>query len=184
MKYITQECRNLFNPYKNVSLIFKKKLKGKGDACISFNSDIRFNEESFSEENFKQAIEVSIEDMVNDPLEHRENIHPLANKAMRICKLNLVLFAGQPEWKTESPQSVNFVKKESSYQAFLSVKVKDPAYLNAFLIALGQSSELSFMVDLLCDDSAFSRLEDEKNIEVIAHGFSISFNLPSLDSIS
>jgi hypothetical protein len=183
MEEITQEQRNLFNPYKNVSLIFTKKLEDKGNACIGFNSDIRFDEESFSENNFKQNIEVSISDMVGSPLEHRSGIHPLANEVIQNCKLNLVIFTGKPEWKSQSPQSISFTKKANGYSAFLLVKAKDSAYLNTFLSAMGQSTELSIKVDLLCDDSAFSRLEHEKGIEVIVHGLSISFNLPSLDSI-
>lgn len=183
MKTISQEERNLFNPYKNVSLIFTKKLEDKGNACIGFNSDIGFDEESFSEKNFKQNIEVSISDMVGSPLEHRNDIHPLANEVIQNCKLNLVIFTGKPEWKAKSPQSISFTKKASGYSAFLLMKAKDAAYLNTFLSAMGQSNELSIKVDLLCDDYAFSRLECEKSIEVIVHGLSMSFNLPSLDSI-
>jgi len=183
MKTISQEQRNLFNPYKNVSLIFKKKLEDKDATCVSFNSNIRFNEESFSEENFKQTIEVSISNMVCEPLEHRNDIHPLANKVMQNCKLSLVMFTGRPEWKADSPQSISFTKKGSSYGAFLHVKVMDSAYLNAFLSAMGQSTELSIKVDLLCDDSLFDTLEDEKGIQAIVHGVSMSFSLPSLDSI-
>lgn len=183
MEEITQEERNLFNPYKNVSLIFTKKLEDKGNACIGFNSDIRFNEESFSEENFKQTIEVSISNMVCEPLEHRNDIHPLANKVMQNCKLSLVMFTGRPEWKADSPQSISFTKKGSSYGAFLHVKAMDSVYLNAFLSAMGQSTELSIKVDLLCDDSLFDTLEDEKGIQAIVHGVSMSFSLPSLDSI-
>lgn len=183
MEEITQEERNLFNPYKNVSLIFAKKLEDKDNAYIGFNSDIRFDEESFSEKNFKQHIEVSISDMLGSPLEHRNDIHPLANEVIQNCKLNLVIFTGKPEWKAQGPQSISFTKKASGYDAFLRVKAKDSAYLNTFLSAMGQSTELSIKVDLLCDDSAFSRLEHEKGIEVIVHGLSMSFNLPSLDSI-
>lgn len=183
MKTISQEERNLFNPYKNVSLIFKKKLEDKDSACVSFNSDIRFDEDSFSEDNFKQTIEVSILDMVGDPLEHRNDIHPLANKVIENCKFNLVIFTGRPEWKADSPQSISFTKKENGYRASLHVKAADSAYLNAFLCAMGQSTELSIKVDLLCDDSAFDRLEDEKGIQAIVHGLSMSFGLPSLDSI-
>ena len=183
MKIISQEERNLFNPYKNVSLIFAKKLEEKGNACIGFNSEIRFDEESFSKKKFKQNIEVSISDMVVSPLEHRNDIHPLANEVIHNCKLNLVIFTGSRKWKAQSPQSISFTKKASGYSAFLLVKAKDLVYLNTFLTAMGQSNELLIKVDLLCDDSAFSRLEYEKSIEVIVHGVSMSFNLPSPDSI-
>jgi hypothetical protein len=173
------EQRNLFNPYRNVSLIFKKKLEDKDNACVSFNSDISFDEDNFSEENFKQTIEVSISDMVGEPLEHRNDIHPLANKLIQGCKLNLVMFTGRPEWEADSPQSISFTKKGNSYRAFLHAKARDSVYLNA----LGQSTELSVKVDLLCDDSLFDGLEDEKGIQAVVHGLSISFSLPSVDSI-
>jgi hypothetical protein len=183
MTKITQEERNLFNPYKNVSLIFAKKLEDKDNACIGFNSDIRFDTESFGEKNFKQNIEVSISDMVGSPLEHRNDIHPLANEVIQNCKLNLVIFTSEPERKAQSPQSISFTKKGSRCDAFLHVKAKDSAYLNTFLSAMGQSTELSIKVDLLCDDSVFSSLEHGKSIEVVVHGLSMSFNLSSLDSI-
>lgn len=48
---------------------------------------------------------------------------------------------------------------------------------------MGQSTEVSIKVDLLCEDSAFSRLEDEKGTQIIVHGLSMSFNLPTVDSI-
>jgi len=182
MEEITQEQRNLFNPYKNVSLIFKKKLEDKDATCVSFNSNIRFDEESFSEENFIQTIEVSISNMVCEPLEHRNDIHPLANKAMQSCKLSLVMFTGRPECKADRPQSISFTKKGSSYGAFLHIKVMDSIYLNTFLSAMGQSTELSIKVDLLCDDSTFAGLE-EKGIQAIVHGLSMSFGLSSIDSI-
>jgi hypothetical protein len=183
MKTITQGQRNLFNPYKNVSLIFKKKLSNKDNACMSFDSEISFDEEDFSEENFKQNLQVDISDMSNVHLEHRNDIHPLANGAMRSCKLNLVLIAGEHQSNTGSPQSINFSKKENGYNASLYAKVKDPSHLSAILASMNQSTELSIKIDLLCDDFAFARLEDEKGIQVIVHALSMSFNLPSIDSI-
>ena len=183
MNKITQEQRNLFNPYKNVSLIFKKKLSNKDNACIRFDSEIRFDEEDFSEENFKQNLQIDISDITNSPLEHRNAIHPLANRSMRSCKLNLILIAGEHQSNTRSTQSINFLKKENGYNASLYAKVRHPAFLSSILASISQTNELSIKIDLLCDDSTFARLEDEKSIEVIVHGLSISFNLPTADSI-
>jgi hypothetical protein len=183
MEEITQEERNLFNPYRNVSLIFKKKLQDKDNAYISFSSEIRFDEESFSEENFKQAIEVEISNMTNDPMGHRNSIHPIANRVMHECKLDLVLLSWELESSENSPQSISFSKKKSGYRASLYVKVKNPAHLNAILLAMNQSKGLSIKLDLLCDDSTFSKLEEEKGVQVIVHGMSMSFNLPTMDAI-
>jgi hypothetical protein len=180
---INQEEQNLFNPYRNVSLIFKKKLQDQNNAYISFSSEISINEESFSEENFKQAIEVEISNMTNDPMGHRNSIHPVASRVMHECNLDLVLFSRELESSEKSPQSISFSKKESGYRASLFVKVKNPAHLNAILLGMNQSRELSIKLDLLCDDSTFSKLEEEKGAQVIVHGMSMSFNLPTMDAI-
>jgi hypothetical protein len=183
MKAISQEEVNLFNPYRNVSLIFKKKLSDKDNAYIGFNSEIGFDAESFSEENFNQSMEVEISNMANAPLGHRNSIHPIANKVMQGCRLNLVLFSGAHEVSGESPQSISFSKNANGYGASLFAKVKSPMHLNAILLGMGQSRELSIKVDLLCDDSTFSRLGEGEGIQVIVHGMSISFNLPTVDSV-
>lgn len=132
MEKITQAERNLFNPYKNVSLIFKKKLQDKNNAYIRFDSEISFDKESFSEENFEQTVEVSIDDMDGNPLEHRNDLHPLANRAMQNCKLNLVMFTGGAESKSGNPQSISFTKKESGYRAFLYEKGKEFGLFKCF----------------------------------------------------
>lgn len=185
MEQITQEQRNLFNPYKNVSLVFEKRLEDKDNAYISLEKDISFDKESFSEENFDQTIEISLSDLICNPIAHRNDIHPKANLVLQGCKLTLTLFSGQPEWRgrAESPQAISFTKSNNGYKACLHVKAKDSAYLHTFLVAMGQSSTLSIKVDLLCDDSEFAKLEEKKGVDVIVHKLSISFNLPGLDSI-
>ena len=97
MQIVTDELRNFFNPYRNVSLIFKKKLEDKDNVCISFESDVRFDVDDFSEDSFKQSMHIDITDLANDPLLHRNEIHPIANKLMHECKLNMALYSGQPE---------------------------------------------------------------------------------------
>jgi hypothetical protein len=183
MNKITQVQRNLFNPYKNVSLIFKKELGEKNNACIGFDSEISFDEEDFSDENFKQNLQIDISGMSSIPREHRNDIHPLANRVMQTCKLNLVLIAGERKSSIGSPQSISFSKKENGYRASLYAKVKDPSHLSAILASINQSTELSVKIDLLCDDAEFAKLEVEKGIEVIVFALSMSFNLPSIDSI-
>ena len=183
MEKITQVQRNLFNPYKNVSLIFTKKLQDKDNAYIGFVSEISFDEEDFRDENFKQNLQIDISGMSSIPRDHRNGIHPLANRAMQSCKLNLVLIAGERKSNTRSPQSISFSKKENGYKATLCAKVKDPSHLHAILASINQSTELSVKIDLLCDDVEFSKLEVEKDIEVIVFALSMSFNLPSIDSI-
>jgi len=179
MEKITQEQRNLFNPYKNVSLIFKKKLDKNNNPYVSFNSEIRFDENDFAEENFKQSMHIEINGMNNEPISHRNEIHPLANAVMQYCNLNLVVLSGEDEWASNNPQCMGITKKDNLYSASLYTKVKN-IYLNAILTSINQSNELSIKVDLLCDDSEFSRLENEQHIQVIVHGLSMSFNLPSI----
>ena len=183
MEKISDELRNLFNPYRNISCIFKKKLEDKDNVCISFESDVRFDVDDFSQDNFKQSMQIDIAGLVNDPMLHRNEIHPIANKVMHECKLNLVLYSGQSELTRDAQQTIAFSKKGSGYSAFLMAKVNDPAYLNTLLSSFNQSTEVSIKIDLLCDDSTFANLDVEKRIEVIVHGLSISFNLGSVDSI-
>lgn len=181
MQIITDELRNLFNPYRNVSLIFKKKLKDKDNVCISFESDVRFDVDDFSHDSFKQSLSIDIAGLVNDPILHRNEIHPIANKIMPECKLNLILYSGHPESARGVQQTISFSKRdEGGYGAFLMAKVNDPAYLNTLLSSCNQSTELSIKIDLLCDDSSFAKLDEEKRIEVIVHGLSMSFNLDTL----
>jgi hypothetical protein len=170
--------RNLFNPYRNVSLIFKKKLSDKDNACVSFESDIRFDEDSFHEDNFKQNIQISVPDLQNDPILHRNKIHPCANIVAQNCKLELVLFSGQPSWARGNPQEISFTKKEDSYSAFLYCKIKDASHLNNISSNLNQNVELSVKLDLLCDDAEFINLEKNAGLKAIVHSLSISFNLP------
>jgi hypothetical protein len=92
---IFEEQRNLFNSYRNFSCIFKKKLKEKDNVCIAFESDVRFHVDDFSQDSFKQSMQIDIANLVNDPMLHRNEIHPIANKVMQGCKLNLVLYSGQ-----------------------------------------------------------------------------------------
>ncbi|MBU3606868.1 hypothetical protein [Polynucleobacter nymphae] len=183
MHKITEEQRNLFNPYRNVSFIFKKKLNDKDNTCVTFESDIRFDEDTFHEDNFSQNIQISIFDLRNDPMEHRNKIHPIANEVARNCKLELVLFTGQPAWARGNPQEISFTKKEGGYSAFLYSKVKDVAYLNAISSNLNKNSELSVKLDLLCDDSEFINLEKNAGLKAVVHGLSISFNLPKLEEL-
>ena len=180
---ISDEQRNLFNPYRNVSCIFKKKLEEKDNVCIAFESDVRFDVDDFSQESFKQSIQLDIANLVSDPMAHRNEIHPIANRVMQECKLNLVLYSGDSEWSKSAQQTIQFSKKENGYGAFLMAKVNDPAYLNTLLSGFNQSTEVSMKIDLLCDDSSFARLGEEKSIEAIVHGLSISFNLGGIDSI-
>ena len=180
---ILDEQRNLFNPYRNVSLIFKKKLNDKDNACVSFESDIRFDEDSFHEDNFKQNIQISVPDLQNDPIVHRNKIHPCANKVAQSCKLELVIFSGNPSWARGNQQEISFTKKEGGYSAFLYSKVKDAAYLNAISSNLNKNSELSVKLDLLCDDSEFMNLEKNAGLKAVVHGLSISFNLPKLEEL-
>jgi hypothetical protein len=182
-KIMLDEQRNLFNPYKNISLIFKKKFQEKDNAYICFNSSIKFDEENFNEKNFKQNIQVDIFDMINAPIEHRNSIHPFANKVMENCKLSIAMFDGKAQSGAISPQMIIFTKKENGYNAFLSTKVSNPIHLSAILASMNQSTELSIKIDLLCDDSAFSKLEDEKTLQVIVHELSMSFNLPTIDTV-
>ena len=183
MQIVTDELRNLFNPYRNVSLIFKKKLKEKDNVCISFESDVRFDVDDFSEDSFKQSMHIDIIGLVNDPMPHRNEIHPIANKLLQECKLNLVLHSGQSESAGGVQQTITFSKKQSGYGAFLMAKVNDPAYLNTLLSSFNQSTEVSIKIDLLCDDSSFAKLDEEKRIEVIVHGLSVSFNLGDINAI-
>lgn len=183
MQIVADELRNLFNPYRNVSLIFKKKLKDKDNVCISFESDVRFDVDDFSEDSFKQSMHIEITGLVNDPMLHRNEIHPIANKQLYGCKLNLVLHSGRSDSAERVQQTIAFSKKESGYGAFLMAKVNEPAYLNALLSGFNQSTEVSIKIDLLCDDSSFAKLDEEKRIEVIVHGLSISFNLGGIDAI-
>ena len=180
---VTDELRNLFNPYRNVSCIFKKKLGEKDNVCIAFESDVRFDVDDFSQESFKQSMQIDIAGLVNDPMLHRNEIHPIANKIMQECKLNLVLYSGHSEWSRGAQQTIQFFIKENGYGAFLMAKVNDPAYLNTLLSGFNQCTEVSIKIDLLCDDSSFARLDKEKRIEAIVHGLSISFNLGGIDSI-
>jgi hypothetical protein len=115
--------------------------------------------------------------MSSIPRDHRNGIHPLANRAMQSCKLNLVLIAGERKSSARSPQSISFSKKENGYKASLYAKVKDPSHLSAILASINQSTELSVKIDLLCDDAEFAKLEVEKDIEVIVFALSMSFNL-------
>lgn len=180
---ILDEQRNLFNPYRNVSLIFKKKLNDKDNACISFESDIGFDEDSFHEDNFKQNIQISIPDLQNDPIVHRNKIHPCANKVAHNCKLELVIFSGNPSWARGNPQEMSFTKNNDGYSGFLYVKVKDAAFINAISSNLTKNSEVSVKIDLLCDDDEFMNLEKGAGLRAIAHGLSISFNLPHFEEV-
>ena len=181
MEEITQEQRNLFNPYRNVSFIFKKKLNDKDNACETFESEIRFNEDTFHEDNFSQNLQMSIANLQNEPLVHRNKIHPIANKVAKNCKLELVMFSGQPSWARGNPQEISFTKKDDFYSAFLYCKIKDASYLNNISSNLNKNTELSVKLDLLCDDSEFINLEKNKGLRAIVHSLSISFNLPDFE---